>query len=237
MTSATLLSGQLSHNSIHTAQHATCTRFSRSNVHLARGHFQNSAIRPVVPAIRLHGTTGTLQGSRKTCQAAAAEAAGAPTSDRSSSNLDDSRAFAVALAKIADDTKAEDLTVLHVEPLVSWCSYMVLCTVMSKPQLLAVLGRMEDAAQDDWCRPKQNSAGSSQWEVLDFGDVVVHVFTAEQREHYDLDSFYAQAEEVALPFLADWKAANSSSSGSSAEQDPRSSSMRQLGPPVWSKNL
>jgi ribosomal silencing factor RsfS len=114
----------------------------------------------------------------------------------------------------------------------------VLCTVMSRPQLLAVLGRMEDAAQQDFDRTKQNSAGSSQWEVLDFGDVVVHVFTSEQREHYDIDSFYAAAEEVPLPFLGEWEA--SSSSPEAVEVDSSSSSggggLGRSGP-VWSKNV
>jgi hypothetical protein len=73
-------------------------------------------------------------------------------------------------------------------------------TVMSKPQLLAVLSRMEDAAAE-YGLIKQNSAGSSQWEVLDFGSIVCHVFTAEQREYYGLDDFYARAEEVELPFV------------------------------------
>jgi len=91
---------------------------------------------------------------------------------------EESRSFAVALAKVADATKALDISVLHVAPLVSWTSYMVICTVQSRPQLLAVLARMEDTAAGDWERSKQNSElGSSQWEVLDFGDVVAHVFT------------------------------------------------------------
>jgi len=40
-----------------------------------------------------------------------------------------------------------------------------------------------------------------EWEVLDFGDAVIHVFTAEQREYYDLESFYGAAEEVRLTIL------------------------------------
>jgi hypothetical protein len=107
---------------------------------------------------------------------------------------------------------------------------------MSCPQLLAVLGRMEDAAQLDFDRTKQNSAGSSQWEVLDFGDVVVHVFTSDQREHYDIDSFYAAAEEVPLPFLGDVEAGSSSSE--EAELQSSSSSSSGLGRSgVWSKNI
>lgn len=41
---------------------------------------------------------------------------------------------------------------------------------------------------------------SGGWELLDYGDVVVHILTAEQRDYYDLESFYGAAEEVPLPF-------------------------------------
>jgi len=58
--------------------------------------------------------------------AAAAVAAAAAAADDTSQ--EDLRSCAVALAKVADDTKALDISVLHVEPLVSWTSYMVLCT-------------------------------------------------------------------------------------------------------------
>lgn len=102
---------------------------------------------------------------------------------------------------------------------------------MSRPQLLAVLARMEDAAKDEWDRVKQNSAGSSQWEVMDFGDVVVHVFTSEQREHYDLDGFYAAAEEVLLPFVED----QDRNSSSAIEQSSKSRSA--VASAMWSKNL
>jgi ribosomal silencing factor RsfS len=77
----------------------------------------------------------------------------------------------------------------------------VICSVISRPQLLAVLARVEDAAEAVG-RSKQNAPGSSPWEVLDFGDVVVHVFTPEQRAHYAVEDFYAAADEVDLPFLA-----------------------------------
>lgn len=97
------------------------------------------------------------------------------------------------MAKVADDTKCQDIVVLHVEPLVSWTSYMVIVTVYSRPQLLAVLARVEKAAMEEFGREKQNLPGSSPWEAMDFGDVLVHIFTEEQRELYAIESFYAQA--------------------------------------------
>ena len=49
--------------------------------------------------------------------------------------------FATALATIADETKCEDVSLLHVAPLVSWTSYMLFVSVYSKPQLLACIAR------------------------------------------------------------------------------------------------
>lgn len=121
---------------------------------------------------------------------------------------DSSCDFAVAMAKVADDTKCQDIVVLHVEPVITWTSYMVLVTVYSRPQLLAVLARIEKAAAEDFQREKDNLPGSSPWEAIDFGDVIVHIFTEEQRELYDLESFYATAEDIELPFLSDSSASD-----------------------------
>ena len=51
-------------------------------------------------------------------------------------------------------------------------------------------------------------AGRSPWEVLDFGDVVMHCFTPDQREFYDLEGFYGAAEEVELPAAVSGAAAS-----------------------------
>ena len=79
--------------------------------------------------------------------------------------------------------------VLHVAPLVYWTRYMVLVTVFSKPQLNAILAKVEKEAEEVFDRkPASPASGTSAWELLDFGDVVVHVMTADQREYYDLVS-------------------------------------------------
>ena len=108
----------------------------------------------------------------------------------------EARQFALAMAQVADSTKCLDIMVLHVAPLVSWTSYLMICSVASKPQLVATLVRMEKAAVEDWGKQRQNNPGNSPWELLDFGDVVLHVFSSEQRAYYDIESFYAAAEEV-----------------------------------------
>ncbi len=59
-------------------------------------------------------------------------------------------------------------------------------TYTTRPQLNAVLVRMEKAATEQWNRqlPQHKKPGRGMWEVLDYGDVVVHIMTAEEREYY-----------------------------------------------------
>mmetsp|Transcript_30503 Transcript_30503/g.78910 ORF Transcript_30503/g.78910 Transcript_30503/m.78910 type:complete len:223 (-) Transcript_30503:67-735(-) len=138
-------------------------------------------------------------GSKLTCQAMSESGiAGASAED-----VGDGEQFAVAIAQEADMLKGKDIVVLHVAPLVSWTSYMVLVSTFSRPQMQAVLFKVGKMALERFGRElpysKQVSQGKD-WECMDFGEVVVQVMTRESREYYDLESFYAAAEEVELPF-------------------------------------
>jgi ribosome-associated protein len=118
--------------------------------------------------------------------ASRASDAGAPAYEAPADDAE-SRALALALARVCWETKGEDVLALHVAPLVYWTRYMVLATVFSRPQLGAILARVEKEAEDTFGRrPASAASGRSEWELLDFGDVVVHVLTAQQREYYDL---------------------------------------------------
>ncbi len=106
--------------------------------------------------------------------------------------------------------------------LVSWTSYMVFATVMSRPQLLAAIARIERMVDEEHPdRERRNQPGASPWECLDYGDTIVHLFTAEQRDIYDVESFYAAAEDVDLPWEADeLEGGSGAAAGSSSSQQP-----------------
>lgn len=57
--------------------------------------------------------------------------------------------------------KADDISVLHVAPLVYWCSYMVVFNARSRPQLQAVIAKMEREAEDHWGRSIEEDAKTS----------------------------------------------------------------------------
>ena len=87
---------------------------------------------------------------------------------------------------------------------------MMFVTIFSKPQLNAMVDKLEKEAVDNWGRAPVVPGGRSSWEVLDLRDVVVHVMNAEMREYYSIESFYSAAEEVELPFLHREEAAGGS---------------------------
>jgi ribosome-associated protein len=81
------------------------------------------------------------------------------------------------------------------------CSYMIFVTIFSKPQLNAIVQKVKDEAMTRFGREVHMPGGRSAWEVIDMGDIVVQVMSAEMREYYGLEAFYSAAEEVELPFL------------------------------------
>ncbi len=76
--------------------------------------------------------------------------------------------------------RCQEIVVLDVSTLISWTSYMVFCSVFSKPQLMAALARVEKMSMERFSRQQQNTPGNSPWECLDYGDCLVHVMSAEQ---------------------------------------------------------
>lgn len=121
----------------------------------------------------------------------------------SSSEVDDdaeSLALAVALAEVANDVKASEIRVLCVKPLVYWTRFFVIATGFSRPQVDAIGQRMRNMAAERFKRTAQGDLKPNAWTLLDFGDVVVHIFYPNERSFYNLEEFYGNAISVELPF-------------------------------------
>lgn len=108
--------------------------------------------------------------------------------------------FAVALAKVANEVKAADIRVLFVKPLVYWTRFFIIVTAFSRPQVEAIGSRIKDTAEKQFKRVASGDTKPNSWTLLDFGDVVVHIFLPPQREYYNLEEFYGNATLVELPF-------------------------------------
>ncbi|KAJ4838039.1 hypothetical protein Tsubulata_034113 [Turnera subulata] len=108
--------------------------------------------------------------------------------------------FAVALAKVASDVKAAEIKVLFVKPLVYWTQFFIIATAFSSPQINAICTKMRDLAEKTYGKVPKGDTKPNTWTLLDFGDVVVHIFLPPQRAFYNLEEFYGNATPIELPF-------------------------------------
>ncbi|OIV92497.1 hypothetical protein TanjilG_02260 [Lupinus angustifolius] len=121
----------------------------------------------------------------------------------SSAEVDDdaeSLSFAVDMAKVANEVKAADIKVLFVKPLVYWTRFFIIATAFSRPQIDAIRSRIRDLAEKKYGKFSTGDSKPNSWTLLDFGDVVIHIFLPPQRAFYNLEEFYANATLVDLPF-------------------------------------
>src|SRR5262245_30571081 len=94
---------------------------------------------------------------------------------------------AVACARAALEKKAWDVVVLEVGSITSVADYFVICTGRSDTQVQAIVeGVRKDLAEQDVRPLAIEGADRGQWALVDYADVVVHVFQAPVREFYDL---------------------------------------------------
>jgi len=110
----------------------------------------------------------------------------------------DSRKLALLCRELADNKKAEDLTILDVRKLSSITDFFVLASATSEPHLRAVVDEITDKLRDEHgVRPNAvDGKMPTQWLVLDYFDVIVHVMRADVRERYDLEALWGDAPRV-----------------------------------------
>jgi len=108
--------------------------------------------------------------------------------------------IARACALYADDKKAENIRILDLRGLSPISDYFVLCTAMSTPQLRAVRDEIVERMKEEHQTPPTVKDGNfeSQWIILVYGSVMVHILTPEKREYYALEELWGDAPELAL---------------------------------------
>ena len=105
--------------------------------------------------------------------------------------------YARYAAEVASDKLASDIVMLDIAEVSDFADYFVILTVESTRQMRAVVEDLEHALEDKGCvRHHREGTPESGWMLLDFGDVVIHIFGADERQYYDLESAWAEATEV-----------------------------------------
>jgi ribosome-associated protein len=107
---------------------------------------------------------------------------------------------ALACTRAALDHKAYDLVVLETGRVSSIADYFVICSGRSDTQVQAIAEAIERDLERQGERPHSvEGLPHAQWVLLDYGDVVVHIFYVPVRAFYDLERLWARAPRVELP--------------------------------------
>lgn len=97
--------------------------------------------------------------------------------------------------------------VLDVSALTQFTDYFVLMNGEIDQHLKAISAHIEDTLKQENTRPHHIEGRQNlQWVLMDYIDVVVHLFTPQMREFYDLEAFWTEAKRVPLDFEQDEKA-------------------------------
>jgi ribosome-associated protein len=105
-----------------------------------------------------------------------------------------SREMAVAAARAASEKQGERIAVLDVRDLIVITDYFVIATGVSQPQVKTLVEEVERALRELGMKPvRREGLEDRTWVLLDFVDVVVHVFAPEERDYYDLERLWADA--------------------------------------------
>lgn len=110
---------------------------------------------------------------------------------------DERLAFACGVARTVSENRCEDTVVLDLRGLSSVADFFVIATGTSDRQMHATLAEVEDFARTVGRRPfRVADSSSASWILADYVDVIVHLFDARHRAHYDLEALWGDAPRV-----------------------------------------
>ncbi|MDD2466071.1 MAG: ribosome silencing factor [Desulfobulbus sp.] len=112
------------------------------------------------------------------------------------------RDLAAVCARVALDTKAEDVVVLDVRGLASFTDYFVIMNGRSTRHVQGLAEAIEGEVSSKRVNSKHSEGlREGMWVLLDFGDVVVHIFYHENRSFYDLEGLWHDAPRIDVDAL------------------------------------
>jgi ribosome-associated protein len=103
--------------------------------------------------------------------------------------------LARALVEALEDKKGEDILLIDIKEVASFTDYFVICTGTSDRMLDALAKSVQETVREKHKR-KGRIEGQSRdgWMVVDFGDVVVHLFSRDQRDYYRLEELWQEGK-------------------------------------------
>lgn len=109
-----------------------------------------------------------------------------------------SRQLALSIAQAADDRKGANITLLRVADVSYLADYFVIVTGFSSVQVRAIARSIEEKVETEWQQQPLRIEGQLEgnWVLIDYGDVIAHIFMPNEREFYSLEAFWGHAEQI-----------------------------------------
>ena len=116
--------------------------------------------------------------------------------------VDESRELALESARIADAQKGSNIVILQVGEVLGVTEYFVVVSASNRRLVRTLDDEIEVQCRDTVGRTPSRTEGvrEQQWVLLDYGDVVVHVFLEEIREFYDIERLYKDVPVIPTGF-------------------------------------
>jgi ribosome-associated protein len=110
----------------------------------------------------------------------------------------DSLELARRIVDVIADKQGEDILLLDIREVSILADYFVIGSAVSRRQTKAIVNGIIDQGKEDFdARPwRVEGEPDSGWVLMDYGDVVVHLFAPEARDYYDLEGFWEDAQVV-----------------------------------------
>jgi ribosome-associated protein len=93
--------------------------------------------------------------------------------------------------------KAADIVLLELAPITTLADYFVICSGGSERQLDAIADGIISTLRDERIKPiGREGTPASHWVLIDYGSVIVHIFTPPEREYYGLEKHWSEAKTI-----------------------------------------
>jgi ribosome-associated protein len=112
---------------------------------------------------------------------------------------------ALECARHALDKKATNVRILEIRGLTTIADYLVLADGRSDKQVQAITESVRQGLKKYGKVLDIEGVTEGKWAVIDYGDVIVHVFQEDVRRHYDLDELWSAAPELPIPSEYQWE--------------------------------
>ena len=115
---------------------------------------------------------------------------------KTTTQYDDTKILAVELAKLLDEKKAEDTKIMNISNINSYFDYFLITTGNSQIHCKALARDIEKKLNENSIKPFNKPDINSNWIVVDCGFLIIHIFTEEMRDYYNLEKLWGDAEYI-----------------------------------------